>query len=87
MLFAFPFDIDKNVIKIHYHKNIKLLCQNLVDIILECERYIGQSKRHDLVLKMAITGSEGCFPFIAYSDLHLVVGISQIGLSEMSSLT
>ena len=35
MLFAFALGIDKDVIEIHYHKNIELLCQDLINIALE----------------------------------------------------
>ncbi len=87
MLFAFAFGIDKDVIKVHYHENIKLLYQDLIDIALERDGCIGQFKRHHLILKMAIASLEGCLPFIAFSDPHLIVGISQIKLGETSSPT
>ncbi len=75
MLFSFAFGVDVDVIEIYNHKNVKLLCQNLVDIAVESGRCIGQSKRHYLVLEMAIAGSEGCLLFIVFSDPHLMVGI------------
>ena len=85
MLFAFGFGVDKNVIKVHNHKIVKFFCRNLVDIALEYGRYVGQSKKYHLVFKMAIACSDGCFLFIAFSDLHLMVGISQIKLGETLS--
>ncbi len=87
MLLAFAFGIDENVIKIYYHKNVKFLCQDLVDITLKRGRCVGQSKRHDLVFKVAIAGFEGRFPFITFSDSHLMVSISQIKLGEKLSST
>ncbi len=67
MLFAFAFSVDKDVIEIHYHKNVNLFCQNLVDITLEGGRCVGQSKKYYLVHKMVIAGPEDCFhslPFL-----------------------
>ncbi len=76
VLFSFTFGVDEDVIKVHYYENIKLLCQDLIDIALESGQYIGQSKRHHLVLEIAIAGLEGYFLFIAFFDPHLMVGIS-----------
>ncbi len=84
ILFAFAFGVDEDVIEIYYYKNIKLFCQDLVDIILEDSQCIGQSKRHHLVFEMVIVGSESRFSFIAFLDPYLMVGISQIKLGEMS---
>ena len=85
VLLTFIFGVDDNIIEVHYHKNVKILCQDLVDIVLKCSRYIGQSKKHHLVLEMAIAALEDRFLFIAFSDLHLMVGIGIIKLDEMLS--
>ncbi len=66
---------------------VKLFYQDLVNIALEYGRCVGQSKRHHLVLKMAIAGLKGRLPFIAFPDSHSMVGISQIELGETSSPT
>ncbi len=87
VLLVFAFGIDEDVIKVHYYKNVELLCQNLVDIALECDRCVDQSERYDLVLEVVIAGPEGRLSFIAFSDPHLMVGIDQIKLGEMLSPT
>ncbi len=87
VLFAFVLGVDEDVIKIHYDENVELLCQDLVDIALKCGRCVGQSKRHHLVLKMAIAGPEGHLPFISFLNPHLMVGISQIKLGKTLSPT
>ncbi len=86
VLFAFAFGIDEDVIKVHYHKNVELLCEDLVDITLECDRCISQSKKHDLRFEVTIAVPEGRLPFIAFPDPHLRVGIGQVELGEMLSL-
>ncbi len=87
VLLTFAFGVDEDVIEIHYYKNVKLLCQNLVDIALERGRCIEQSKKHNLVLEVAIAGPEGRLPFVAFPYLHSMIDISQIELGEMSSPT
>ncbi len=87
VLFVFAFSVDENVIEVHYHENVELLCQDLVDVILKRGRCIGQFKRYDLVLEVAIAGSKGRFLFIAFSDPHLMIGIDQIELDKTLSLT
>ncbi len=87
MLFALALSVDKDVIEIHYYKDVELLGQDLVDVTLKRGQSVGQSERHDLVLEMAIAGPEGRVPFIAFPNPHSMIGISQIKLGEMSSST
>ncbi len=87
ILFAFTLGVDEDVIKVHYHDNVKLFCQDLVDITLKYSWCIGQSKRHHLVLEMAIAGLESRLPFIAFPTPYLIVGIGQIELGETLSPT
>ncbi len=87
VLFALILSVDEDIIKIHYHKNVEFLGQDLIDVTLKCGRYVGQSKRHDLVLEIAIAGPEGRFPFITFPDPHSMVGIGQIELGKTSSPT
>ncbi len=75
VLFAFALSVDKDIIKVHYHKNVKLFCQYLVDVALKHGRRVGQSKRHDLIFEMAIVGPKGRILFIAFPDAHLIIGI------------
>ena len=87
MFFALALAIDEDVIEVYYYKNIEFLCQDLVDIALKRGWCVGQSKRHHLLLKMAIAGPEGYFPFIAFSDPYLMIDIDQIKLGEILSPT
>ncbi len=87
ILFDFPLSVDEDVIKVYYHENVKLFYQDLIDIALKCGLYIGQFKRHNLVLKMAIAGLEDRFLFISFSNPYLIVDIGQIKLGETSSPT
>ena len=75
MIFSFVFSIDENIIKVYYYKKIELFYQNFVDIVLEHSWYIDQSKKHHLILKIAVTDLEGYFLFISFFDLYLIISI------------
>ena len=85
--FSLIFDINEDVIEVYYHKNVELLYQNLIDIALKYSHCIDQSKKHYLVLKMLVTGPEGRFLFIFFSNLHPMVGIGLVELGETPSQT
>lgn len=85
MFFSSAFGLDENIIEVYDNEDVKLFCQNLVNIALEGGRCIGQSKRYHLVFEVAIASPRGHFPFIAFFDSHLLVSIGLIKLGEMSS--
>ncbi len=87
VFFTFAFSMNVDVIKVHYHKNVELIYQNLIDVALERDRCICQFKRHHLVLEIAIVGPKDCFLFIAFSDLDSMISIGQIELGETLSPT
>lgn len=76
MYFSFTFNIDENVIKVHYHVDIELLYHDIINIAFKRNWYIGQAKRYYLVFEVAVTGFENRFLFIAFFDLYLMVDIS-----------
>ncbi len=76
MLFAFAFSVNEDIIEVYYHKNVEFLYQDLINIALECNWYISQFKRHDLILEVAMVGLEGHLSFVAFSDPDLMIGIS-----------
>jgi hypothetical protein len=49
---------------------------------LECGRSIGEAKVHDQKVEGAISGSEGSFPFVTWSDMDKVVCASKVDLGE-----
>ena len=75
MLFALTISIDKDVIKVYYHKNVAFFSQDLIAVALERGWYIGQFKKHDLIFEVAIAGFEGPFLFVSFPDPHSMVGI------------
>lgn len=86
MAFFFVFNIDKDIVKVYNNKNIKLFCQNLIDISFKYGWYINQSQRHYLVSKIAITGSKSSFLFIIFLDLYLMISIDKVKLDKTLSL-
>ena len=76
-------NIDQNVIQIHYNKDVKLFSKDLSNVILKIGRSIGESKKHDLVLEMAISDTKGSLPFMTFSNPYLVIGISEVELGNV----
>lgn len=47
---------------------------------------VGQAKRHDIVLEMAISGAKSSLPFVTRADLNQVIGIVQVNLGKYLSM-
>lgn len=75
MFFSLAFSIDENVIEVYNNKNVKFFYQNLVDVALKRGWFVGQSKKHHLVLKVVIMNLKSCLLFIAFSDSHPMIDI------------
>ena len=87
VFFFLVFGVDEDIIEIYYYKNVKLFCKDLIDIVLKRGYCISQSKKHYLILEIAIAGPKSRFLFITFSDLHPIISVDQVKLGEMSSLT
>ena len=72
------FNIDQDIVQIHYNKNIKLFSKNLVDIVLKTSRCVRKVKEHYLVLKVTIFSTENRFLLITISNSHLIISIGKI---------
>ncbi len=70
--------IDQDKIYVDYNKDIKLLSKDLVDIVLKTGGCIRKTKKHYLVLKVALSGMEGRLPLVAFSDFYLIIGTGKI---------
>ena len=64
-------------------EDVELLGQDLVDVTLEAGRSVGKTERHDLVLEVAIPGSESRLPFVTFAYLHSMISVRQAQLSEL----
>jgi hypothetical protein len=53
-----------------------------VDIVLKGCRYISETKGHNYIFVVPITGTEGCFLLIALLNANLVVGVLDIDLAK-----
>ncbi len=78
MWLAWVLCVDQNLIQIHHNEGIKLFSKDLVDIALKTGWCIRKAKGHYLVLKVAISGVEGCLPFVTFSNPHSMVSTSEI---------
>ncbi len=70
--------INEDTVKVYNYGNVKHVRENIVHEALECHGSIGESKRHDMPFKGAITCPEGCFPFITFSYVYKMISMSKI---------
>ncbi len=70
--------IDEDVVQVYDYGNVKHVSKNVVHEALERCRSIGEPKRHDTPFKGAVTGPEGCFPFITFSYVYEMISVSEI---------
>ena len=80
--FSLIFNVDEDIIQIYNDKNFKNFCKNFIDIALEGDASIGQSKWHYLIFKIIVSGPESCFPLISFLNSHLVLGIYEVKLGK-----
>ena len=76
---------NKDVIQIHNDKDFKLLRKDLVNISLEACQYIYWTKKHHLVLEVAISSPERDFLLLSFADSYLMVSTSEVELGELFS--
>ncbi len=61
---------------------VKFFYQNLVNVLLKHDWYIGQSKRYLLIVKLAILGLKNRVLFVIFSDFHLIINVNKVKLSK-----
>ncbi len=76
------FSIDQDIVQVHYNEDIQLFNKNLVDVALKAGGYVQQAKGHYLVLELAVSGAEGRFLLVTFSNPHSMVNTSEIQLSK-----
>ena len=79
--------VDQNIIQIDYHTHIQQVCKNAVNEALECSWSIGKSKRHNKPFIGAITGVEGSFPFIPWSNADQMVCMMEVDFGIYGHVT
>ena len=80
--FSLVFGIDEDIIQIYNDKDIEFFYKDLMDVALECCRSVGQSKKHHLILKVAISGLESSLLLISFANSHPVVGTGEVELGK-----
>ena len=74
--------INQDIIDVDNHTNIKKGFQDILDQGLESGGCIGESKRHDLILVMAISRAKCSFFDVILVDPNLVVSPSKVDFGE-----
>ena len=87
MILASVFNINQNVIKVHNNENIKFFYQNFIDVVLEAGGGVRKTKKHNLVLEIAVPYLEDCFLLVTLLSFHPIICIYQVQLSKTLSAT
>jgi hypothetical protein len=74
--------VDKYVIEKHQHKPLEVGVEDVVHQSLESGRGIGEPKRHDQELEVAMVGAERCLGDVVGVHPHLVVPGAEVKLGE-----
>ena len=80
-------NIDEEIIQINNDKNTKHFGQDFIDITLEASRYIGEPKRHYLVLRVAVSSPKERLSFIALFYSNSMASTCKIELGKSFGLT
>ncbi|KAG6875723.1 hypothetical protein C0993_007792 [Termitomyces sp. T159_Od127] len=70
-----------NVVQVHNDEDIIHVIEDVVHEILEGGRGVGHIKGHHEVLKEAVAGLEGGFPFMPQGYANIVVARAEVNLS------
>ncbi len=70
--------IDEDVVEVYDYGNVKHVSKNVIHKALECRKSVGEPKRHDTPFEGAVTGPEGCFPFITFSYAYEMISMLEI---------
>ena len=86
-VFFHCFGVDKNIVQVYDDVDVQYVSEYVIHEVLEYCWCIGESKRHHIVFKLAISCAECSFPFVSRRDANEVVRMSKVDLGIDSSLT
>ena len=59
--------VDQNIINVHSVKNVQIVSQSVINVVLKQRRCISKTKRHDKVFIELITCLKGSFSLFSFS--------------------
>ena len=65
--------VNQDVIEVPDDKKVKFVHQDFVDVLLEAGRGVGKTESHDLILEIAVSRLESCFPLVILLNSHLMI--------------
>ena len=83
MAFSLVFGVNGDIIQIHNDKDIEFFRKDFIDVALKYYWSIGQSKKHYLILKVAVSGPESSLPLISFANSYPMVGTGEVELDKL----
>lgn len=71
-------DVDQNIIKVHYNKNVKFSIKDLIYIALKTAWCIGKTKRYDLIFEVDILNLKSSLLFVIFLNFYLKISVYKI---------
>ena len=84
--FSLVFGVDENIIQIYNDKDMEFFRKDFIKVALEYCRSVGQSKRHHLIFKVAVSSPKSSLPLIFFANSHLVVSTGEVELDKLLCL-
>ncbi|KAG6868023.1 hypothetical protein C0993_008259 [Termitomyces sp. T159_Od127] len=70
--------VDQDVVRVHNDKDVVQVMEYVVHEVLEGGGGVGHTKGHHKVLKEAIVGAEGSFPFMPWGYTDIVIARAEV---------
>lgn len=80
-------NVHQDVIWVNNKKDNELFRSDFVDISLQTCYSIQETKQHQFILKITITGAKNCFLLIFFVNSYSIVYTCQVKLDKLHSLT
>ena len=75
--------VNKDVVQIGDTEFVEEFAQDVVNIGLKGCWSVAETKGHDQIFEVTISGAESCFVFIAFSNTHSMKGVTNVHTSEL----
>ena len=82
MTISIIISINKDVVQIHDDEDVKFLCKDLVDKLLEACKCVRQPKEHHLIFEVTVSSFEHGLLLVPFANSHLMVCTGKVELGN-----
>ena len=67
-------NVDQDIVQIYHNKDVELFSEDFIDIAPKTGRSIGEPKKHNLILEVAVSNMKCSLSFVVFLNSHPEVG-------------